>query len=52
VAFFARTEARLSLYENAERFRAPTSLVWSLGPTTRVHGIDACFEGQHQTVAR
>lgn len=54
VVLFARTEARLSLYENDEGFRAPTTLVWSLGPSTRVRriGIDARLEGQHQTVAR
>jgi hypothetical protein len=54
VALFARTEARFSLYENDEGFRAPTSLIWSLGPTMRVRGIglEALFEGQHQTVAR
>lgn len=54
VALFGRTEARLSLYENDEGFRAPAILAWSLGPTMRVRaaGVDVRFEGQHQTVAR
>jgi hypothetical protein len=54
VALFGRGEARLSLYENGEGFRAPTALLWSLGPSTTVRGIgiDARFEGQHQTLGR
>ena len=54
VTWFGRTEARVSLYENDEGFRAPSALTWSLGPTTRVRraGVDLRFEGQHQSVAR
>ena len=54
VAFVARGEAHLSFYENDEGFRAPTSLLWSIGPSTRVRAIelDARFEGQHQTLGR
>jgi hypothetical protein len=54
VALFGRAEARLSVYENDEGFRAPTTLLWSAGPTIRVRGIgvDGRFEGQHQTLGR
>jgi hypothetical protein len=50
VTWFARGDARLSVSENSEGFRAPTSLLWSIGPTIRM--FDLRFEGQHQTIAR
>lgn len=52
--FFARTEAKLSLYENREGYRAPTTLVWSAGPSLRAgrFAIDPRLDGQFQTVGR
>ncbi|HYC62594.1 MAG TPA: hypothetical protein VEK79_23790 [Thermoanaerobaculia bacterium] len=52
--FSARAEARLSLYENDEGFRAPNNFVWALGPTIRVRGIaiDPRLQGQHQTLGK
>ncbi|HYI08048.1 MAG TPA: hypothetical protein VEK57_03160 [Thermoanaerobaculia bacterium] len=54
VAFVGRAEARLSLYENGEGFRAPATFLWSAGPSMRIRGIgvDGRFEGQHQTLGR
>jgi hypothetical protein len=54
VAFVGRAEARLSVYENSEGFRAPATFLWSAGPSMRIHGIgvDGRFEGQHQTLGR
>ena len=54
VTWTGRAEARLSLYENSEGFRAPSTLLWSLGPTMRVRraGVDLRLEGQHQTVGQ
>jgi hypothetical protein len=51
---FVRAEARLSLYENREGFRAPTTAVWSAGPSFRLAGIDIDprLDGQYQTVGR
>jgi len=51
---FARTEAKLSLYENREGYRAPTTLIWSAGPTFRAGmvSIDPRIDGQFQTVGR
>lgn len=53
-AFSARAEARLSLYENREGFRAPTILAWSLGPTIRAGriAIDPRLTGQYQSIGR
>ncbi|HEX8172031.1 MAG TPA: hypothetical protein VF824_15950 [Thermoanaerobaculia bacterium] len=49
-ALFARVEARLSVVENDEGFRAPSTFVWSLGPNVRA--LSLRFEGQHQTIGR
>jgi len=52
--FFARAEAKLSLYENREGYRAPTTLVWSAGPSFRAGRItiDPRLNGQFQTLGR
>jgi hypothetical protein len=52
--FVAMTEARLSLYENRNGFRAPSTLIWSAGPTFRVGriSIGPRVNGQVQTLAR
>jgi hypothetical protein len=52
--FVAAAEAKLSLYENRNGFRAPSTLSWSAGPTFRVRGvsIDPRLNGQVQTLAR
>jgi hypothetical protein len=52
--FVARAEAKLSLYENREGFRAPQNLSWSFGPTFRagIFSIDPRLNGQHQTVGK
>lgn len=54
VTLFARGEARVSLYENREGFRAPTDFLWSLGPGFRAgrFSIDPRFSGQWQTLGR
>ena len=51
---FARGEAKVSLYENREGFRAPTEVAWSAGPSFRVGGfaIAPQLQGQYQTVGR
>jgi hypothetical protein len=53
-SFIARAEARLSLYENREGFRAPTILSWSLGPSIRAGRVtfDPRVTGQYQTIGR
>jgi len=50
----ARVEAKLSLYENREGFRAPATFVWSIGPTFRIGtvSIDPRLNGQRQTIGR
>lgn len=52
--FSARAEARLSLYENDEGFRAPNNFLWSFGPSIRVGRmtIDPRLQGQHQTLGK
>lgn len=52
--FVARGEAKLSLYENREGFRAPSTFVWSIGPTFRAgaFSIDPRLNGQRQTIGR
>jgi hypothetical protein len=52
--FVAMTEARLSVYENRNGFRAPSTLIWSAGPTFRVGriSIGPRINGQVQTLAR
>lgn len=54
ITWTARGEARLSLYENDEGFRAPNNVLWSVGPTIRFHGIafDPRLQGQHQTLGK
>jgi hypothetical protein len=54
VTWSARGEARLSLYENREGFRAPNNLLWSFGPSIRVRGmtLDPRLQGQHQTLGK
>jgi len=54
VMLFARAEGRTSLYENGEGFRAPTTIVWALGPSFRVgrFSIDPRLNAQYQTLAR
>jgi hypothetical protein len=52
--FVASAEAKLSLYENGEGFRAPSELTWSAGPTFHVRGvtIDPRLAGQRQGIGR
>ena len=52
--FVAAAEAKLSLYENSEGFRAPAEINWSLGPTFRVRGIaiDPRLSGTRQSIGR
>jgi hypothetical protein len=49
---FASAETRLSLYDNAEGFRAPNDFLWSLGPSIRLGRttLDPRLQGQHQTL--
>ena len=51
---FARTEARISLYENREGFRAPNDYLWSAGPSFRFGRVsfDPRLQGQYQTIGR
>lgn len=54
VTLFARGEARLSLYENREGFRAPNNFLWALGPSIRLGRttFDPRLQGQHQTLGK
>lgn len=54
VRLFARAEARVSLYENREGYRAPSTLIWSAGPSFRAGAltIDPRLDGQLQTLGR
>jgi hypothetical protein len=54
VTLSARGEARLSLYENREGFRAPNNFLWSFGPSIRVRSmtLDPRLQGQHQTLGK
>ena len=54
VTLFAGAEQRLSLYENREGFRAPSTLIWSLGPSFRAGRISIApsLNGQYQTLGR
>lgn len=54
VSLFGRAEATVSLYENGEGFRAPSTFAWFAGPGFTVRGISISprFEGQHQTIGR
>lgn len=58
VTLFARAETRLSLYENREGFRPPTTVIWSAGPSFRTSlfgrsiGVDPRLDGQYQTIGR
>lgn len=51
---FARGEARISLYENREGFRAPNNYLWSAGPSFRLRTISFApsLQGQYQTIGR
>ena len=50
----ARVEATLSLYENSHGFRAPSSIVWSVGPSYRVRSVSLAphLTGQYQTIGK
>lgn len=52
--FVARAEATLSVYENGEGFRAPTTIVYSAGPQLRVRNVSIAprVTGQYQTIGR
>ena len=54
IGLFGRAEAKLSVYENREGFRAPAIFLWSAGPRFSVGrvAIQPRFEGQHQTIGR
>lgn len=54
VGLFARGEAMLSLYENGEGFRAPSTFLGSAGPSFRAGrlGIHPRVEAQMQTLGR
>ena len=54
MTWFARGEARLSLYENSESFRAPNNFLWSFGPSIRIGRLvlDPRLQGQHQTLGK
>ena len=52
--WFARAEAKMSLYENREGYRAPSTLVWSAGPSLSFGRItvDPRLNGQFQSLGR
>ena len=52
--YVARAEARFSLYENREGFRAPAIVQWSLGRSFRAGRvtIDPRLTGQYQSIGR
>ena len=54
VAWSARGEVRASFYENREGYRAPTTIVWSVGPSWPVRRttVDLQLNGQHQSLGR
>lgn len=54
VTLFARAEAKLSIYANREGYRAPTTLVWSAGPSFAAgrFRIDPRLDGQLQSLGR
>jgi hypothetical protein len=51
---FARAEGKLSVYENREGYRAPTTFTWSLGRSFRAGSIaiTPSLDGQYQTLGR
>jgi hypothetical protein len=51
--WFARVEGKFSVYEGGNGFKAPTTFIWSIGPTFRTHGIavEPRLNGQHQSLA-
>lgn len=51
-AIFARAEAKLSLYENRNGYRAPTTFVWAFGRNFRAGpvSITPSLDGQYQTL--
>lgn len=54
LSWIASGEAKLSLYENREGYRGPTTLIWSAGPSIRAgrFSIDPRLDGQYQTLGR
>lgn len=52
--FVVAGEAKLSLYENSHGFRAPSTFVWTAGPSFRLGSvsIDPRLNGQLQTLGR
>jgi hypothetical protein len=54
VTWLANAEAKLSLYENGEGFRAPNTFFASAGPSFRVRGfsLDPRLQGQYQSLGR
>jgi len=54
VALFGRAEGRFTLYESSGGYRAPQSLVWTVGPSFRAGrvSIDPRLNGQFQGRAR
>ena len=52
--FVAAAEAKLSVYENRNGYRAPTTFVWSLGPSLHAgrFSIDPRLTGQMQSIGR
>lgn len=54
ISLTARGEARLSLYENDEGFRAPNNLLLSFGPSIRLGPttLEPRLQGQHQTLGK
>jgi hypothetical protein len=50
--FFARAEAKISAYESSKGYKGPTTIIWSLGPTFRIHGIGVLpqLNGQRQSL--
>lgn len=54
ITLFARSEAKLSLYQSSRGYRPPTTLVWSLGPSISVGRLsfDPRLDGQYQTIGR
>jgi hypothetical protein len=51
---FARAEGKLSVYENRNGYRAPTTFTWSLGRSIRAGriAITPSLDGQYQTLGR
>jgi hypothetical protein len=52
--FFSRAEAKLSVYENRNGYRAPTTFTWAAGRSFRAGriSITPSLDGQYQTLGR